>query len=51
MRNTDDGSTVKGSMSLWRASYPFLRALFWAIIVTALILVGLPAVLNAAALA
>jgi hypothetical protein len=29
---------------------PLLRSLFWAVLVTTLILVGLPAVLNAAAL-
>jgi hypothetical protein len=37
-------------MGILRASAPFLRAVVWAVLATTLILVGLPAALNAAAL-
>jgi hypothetical protein len=50
VRNTGGGLDVTGAMGILRASFPFLRALFWAIVATMLILVGLPAALNAAAL-
>lgn len=50
MRNTGEQSDVTGAMGKWHATYPFLRALFWAVIATTLIMVGLPAALNAAAL-
>jgi hypothetical protein len=37
-------------MALLHAAAPLLRSLFWAVVATTLILIGLPAVLNAAAL-
>ena len=48
-RHTGGGMPVTRSMALLRAAVPFLRALVLAGIVTALIMVGLPAVLAIAA--
>ena len=48
-RHTADGVPVTRSMALLRAAVPFVRALFLAGIVTALIMIGLPAVLAIAA--
>lgn len=50
MRDAGERPDVIGPMGLLRASYPFVRALFWAVVATMLILVGLPAALNAAAI-
>lgn len=50
MRNTGGPLSVTRPMGMLRASYPLVRALLWAIIATTLIMVGLPAALNAAAL-
>jgi hypothetical protein len=49
MRNTGGAADVSRSMHVLRATFPFLRTLLWAILATMLILVGLPAALNAAA--
>ena len=49
MRHTADGLAVTRSMTVLRAAAPFLRALILAGIVTALIMIGLPAMLHAAA--
>ena len=48
-RHTSGGMPVTRSMAFLRAAVPFLRALFLAGIVTALIMIGLPAVLAIAA--
>ena len=48
-RHRSDGLDVTRSMTVLRAAAPFLRALILATIVTALIMVGLPAVLAIAA--
>ena len=48
-RHTVDVMPVTRSMALLRAAVPFLRALVLAGIVTALIMIGLPAVLAIAA--
>jgi len=37
-------------MALLRSATPLLRSLFWALVATTLILIGLPAVLSAAAI-
>jgi hypothetical protein len=50
VRHTSDGLSVTRSMVVLRAAAPFIRALILAGIVTALIMIGLPAVLRAAAL-
>lgn len=47
-RHTADGLPVTGSMTTFRAAVPLLRALILAGIVTALIMIGLPAVLAIA---
>jgi hypothetical protein len=47
-RHSADGLPVTGSMASFRAAAPFLRAIILAGIVTALIMIGLPAVLAIA---
>ena len=48
VRHTADGMPVTRTMTLLRAAAPLLRALILAGVVTALIMVGLPAVLAIA---
>lgn len=48
-RHSADGLRVTGSMTVLRAAVPFIRALILATVVTALIMIGLPAVLAIAA--
>ena len=48
-RHRSDGMPVISSMAVLRAAAPFLRALILAGIVTAIIMIGLPAVLAIAA--
>jgi hypothetical protein len=50
-RNTDGRPDVQRTMSPLHVALPFLRALVLAVLVTALIMVGLPAVLAIAAAA
>jgi multisubunit Na+/H+ antiporter MnhC subunit len=47
-RHTPDGLSVTRSMAVLRAAAPLVRALILAGIVTALIMIGLPAVLAIA---
>jgi hypothetical protein len=51
LRHTTRTTTVPVAMEAVRAAYPLLRALVLAIIVTLLIMVGLPQLLAAAAAA
>jgi len=48
-RHSMDGLAVTGSMATIRAALPLIRALIVAGLVTALIMVGLPAMLEIAA--
>ena len=50
-RHRSDGLPVLGSMTRFHAVLPFIRALILAVVVTALIMVGLPAVLAIASAA
>jgi hypothetical protein len=51
VRHTPRSLVVPHTMQTVRAAYPILRALFLALIVTLLIMVGLPQLLAAAAAA
>ncbi|CAN5680559.1 hypothetical protein BH23CHL7_BH23CHL7_15360 [soil metagenome] len=47
-RNKLSPSSVSGSMALLHGAMPLLRAVVWAVLAVAVIMVGLPAVLAAA---
>jgi hypothetical protein len=51
LRNTGGVPDVQGTMSTVRTAFPYVRALILAIVVTALIMVGLPALLTIASAA
>jgi len=51
VRHSSDGLPVTGSMTRFHSAVPLIRALILAAVVTALIMVGLPAVLAIASAA
>lgn len=51
VRHSSEGLPVIGSMTRFHSTVPFIRALILAAVVTALIMVGLPAVLAIASAA